>query len=180
MWGLWCDPVSATSQLLMEGKSTWSDNVVTTFPLIPATSQFAPPRPKMLSRLLSTTFQIGQGLNWNSSPRLIMARIRIVNYGDCQESIVALRKCRGLSALTIERSHYRDRYHRKSHYQPAPEGLRRRSQNGGFGSFSKYLFDRSHEILPAPILPYPILSKYSQPTVPRHLASLQLGVATDF
>ena len=57
---------------------------------------------------------------------------------------------------------------------------------GGFGeagSFSKYLFDRSHEMLAtAPILT-PLsdqLPKYSQPTVPRHLASLQLGVAPDF
>ena len=48
---------------------------------------------------------------------------------------------------------------------------------GGFGeagSFSKYLFDRSHEMLAtAPLSDQ--LPKYSQPTVPRHLASLQLG-----
>ena len=54
---------------------------------------------------------------------------------------------------------------------------------GGFGeagSFSKYLFDRSHEMLTtAPLSDQ--LPKYSQPTVPRHLASLQLvEVAADF
>ena len=111
-----------------------------------------------------------------------MARIRIVNYGNCQESIVVLRKWRGLSALAIERSHYRDRYHRKSHYQPAllpaPEGL---EEKPGLSRLANtFLIGPTRSSLPRISPYYPILPKYSQPTVPRHLASLQLEVAADF
>ena len=84
----WCE-VTAPGATTVSQHSPWS----------PDPTNSLHPGPKMLSRLLSTTFQIGQGLNWNSSRWLIMARIRIVNYGNCQESIVALRNWRGLSAL---------------------------------------------------------------------------------
>ena len=128
-----CDLVSVTSQLLIQASTTWqgavpplvsppsmSQHYIGYDPRIPHLLHLVCSRPKMLSSaFINPAFQIGQGLNRHSWRWLITARIRIVNYNDCPNSIVVLRNWRGLSAPAIERSHYRDRYHRKSHYQLA-------------------------------------------------------------
>ena len=130
-----CDLVSVTSQLLIQASPPWqgavpplvcpppsmSQHYIGSDPRIPHLLHLVCSRPKMLSSaFINPAFQIGQGLNRHSWRWLITARIRIVNYNDCPNSIVVLRNWRGLSAPAIERSHYRDRYHRKSHYQLAP------------------------------------------------------------